>query len=250
MNVLRMDVTSDKEIDAVYTKVEENIANNNGQMYGLLNNAGIPKAGHLELGKFEELQAIFDVNTFGQVRVTRKFLPLIRAAKGRIVNMASTAGKHATIAAGAYSMTKAAIMSFTECLRREMYRFDVKVIELVPMFYRTNIIDCEATTAQMDRTWLQTSKQVREDYGERYFIACKKAAEVILTSPMVNKNVDEVSAAVEDAFCSQYPNPTYILAAPIFKLHYWLLVNFYPSEVVEIFSSMYAMIIDYHHDKS
>ncbi|XP_078695097.1 D-beta-hydroxybutyrate dehydrogenase, mitochondrial-like isoform X2 [Branchiostoma floridae x Branchiostoma belcheri] len=73
-----------------------------------------------------------EVNTFGTVRVTKAFLPLIRRAKGRVVNVTSAEGLHSTPTVSAYCMTKAALESFSDALRHEMHKWGVKVIIVEP----------------------------------------------------------------------------------------------------------------------
>lgn len=50
-------------------------------------------AGEFEWGSVDNVKRIFEVNVFGVIRVTKAFLPLIRKSKGRIVNLASVAGR-------------------------------------------------------------------------------------------------------------------------------------------------------------
>ena len=57
-----------------------------------MNNAGVWTAAELELTAEKVFRRIMEVNLMGVIRVTKKFLPLIRQAKGRIANMSSVAG--------------------------------------------------------------------------------------------------------------------------------------------------------------
>ena len=72
-------------------------------LWGLVNNAGIATAGFVELCPLSEFQKVVDVNLWGMVRVTQTFLPLIRRARGRIVNVASIAGTVSTAGMSAVS---------------------------------------------------------------------------------------------------------------------------------------------------
>src|SRR5689334_11337413 len=56
---------------------------------GLVNVAGIGMARPVEYATSEDLHEIFEINVFGQIAVTQGFLPLIRKARGRIVNITS-----------------------------------------------------------------------------------------------------------------------------------------------------------------
>ncbi|CAJ0945496.1 unnamed protein product [Ranitomeya imitator] len=86
-------------------------------LWGVTNNAGIsvPTAPNEWLTK-EDFSKILNVNLLGVVDVTLKMLPLIRRARGRVVNVASIAGRF-TICGGAYCMLKHGVESFSDSLR-------------------------------------------------------------------------------------------------------------------------------------
>ena len=82
MVVLKMDVTSDEDINKVHEEISQNLEDTSYQLWGVVNNAGIANSGLLEWGTIDTYRQIFEVNTFGAVRVTLRFLPLIRQSKG------------------------------------------------------------------------------------------------------------------------------------------------------------------------
>lgn len=59
----------------------------------MVNNAGVWCFAELEMTSEKIIQKIMDVNLFGAVRVTKSVLPLIKRARGRIVNVSSLLGK-------------------------------------------------------------------------------------------------------------------------------------------------------------
>ena len=65
-------------------------------LWGLVNNAGIMFSGPIEWTPVSTFKLLADVNLWGMVDVTKAFLPLLKNAKGRVVNMSSTAGKYVT----------------------------------------------------------------------------------------------------------------------------------------------------------
>jgi len=97
---------------------------------GLVNNAAIGIGGPLEFIPLDELRFMYDVNLFGLLEVTQAFLPLLRKAKGRIVNISSTASLYALPTHGPYSSGKSALNSMSEALRLELmpHGVDVSVI--------------------------------------------------------------------------------------------------------------------------
>ena len=65
-------------------------------LWGLVNNAGIMFSSPIEWTPVGTFKLLADVNLWGMVDVTKAFLPLLKNAKGRVVNMSSTAGKYLT----------------------------------------------------------------------------------------------------------------------------------------------------------
>ena len=63
---------------------------------GLVNNAGIAIAAPLEFLPIEELRKQFEVNVIGQIAVTQAAIPLLRKARGRIINIGSVSGRIST----------------------------------------------------------------------------------------------------------------------------------------------------------
>jgi NAD(P)-dependent dehydrogenase (short-subunit alcohol dehydrogenase family) len=80
--VLKMDVTNEEEINKTYEQIENDLNNNGEQLWAIVNNAGIASLGLIDWGTLETYKKVIDVNTFGTVRVTRTFLPLIKKSRG------------------------------------------------------------------------------------------------------------------------------------------------------------------------
>jgi len=84
---IQIDVTSEAQIKSASEQVTEVLGRNG--LTGLVNNAGIPLGGPLEFLCIEDFRNEIEVNLIGAVSVTQAFLPLIRKARGRIVNVGS-----------------------------------------------------------------------------------------------------------------------------------------------------------------
>src|SRR5262245_45120489 len=80
---LILDVADSSSIEAAAKKLE-GVA-----LVGLVNNAGITYGGVLESFSREKMRQLFEVNVFGSMETTQRFLPHLRAGKGRIVNISS-----------------------------------------------------------------------------------------------------------------------------------------------------------------
>jgi hypothetical protein len=85
---------------------------------------------------------VMDINVLGAVQTFQPFLDRMReAGSGRLVGIASVAGFRGLPGAGAYSASKAALISYMESLRLEMRGSGVKVVTICPGYIRTPMTD-------------------------------------------------------------------------------------------------------------
>jgi len=110
-----------------------------GPLTGLVNNAGIAVAAPLEYLPLDQLRHQLEVNLVGQVAVIQAFLPSLRAARGRIVNVSSIGGRVALPLIGAYNASKFALEAVSDSLRRELHPHGVDVVLIEPGGVKTPI---------------------------------------------------------------------------------------------------------------
>ncbi len=125
-----LDVTDGGSITAAAASIAEAVGA--AGLYGLVNNAGIVVGGPLEILPLDQLRKQFEVNVIGQIAVTQAFLPLLRRARGRIVNMGSISGRMATPVLGPYSASKFAMEALTDALRLEVRPWGIAVSLIEP----------------------------------------------------------------------------------------------------------------------
>src|SRR4051812_8318435 len=130
-----LDVTKQQTISDAVRSIEAIVGS--AGLAGLVNNAGIAVTGPVELLPLAELRRQFEVNVFGQVAVTQAFLPLLRAARGRIVNVGSVGAKFALPFAAALNSSKAAFESISDSLRMELRPSGIRVVLVSPGSIRT-----------------------------------------------------------------------------------------------------------------
>lgn len=132
-----MDVTRPESVEEARDTVEG--ALEGLPLHGLVNNAGVASAGPVELQPDEELRETLEVNLVGAARVTRAFLPLLREARGRIVNVSSVSALVPPPFLGAYAASKAGLEALSDSLRRELAPLGVEVCVVEPGSARTPI---------------------------------------------------------------------------------------------------------------
>lgn len=174
-------------------------------LYGLINNAGIAIVGPLEAVPISDLRQQLEVNVIGQVAVTQAFLPLVRQARGRIINMGSIAGRAATPLMGPYSASKYALEAITDALRLEVQQWGIHVAIVEPGAITTPIWNKSAIEAaereaaidsELRTLYKPVVAAVRKVVGE----ASKRAI-----SP------DAVAKVVEDALTAPTPKTRYLV---------------------------------------
>jgi NAD(P)-dependent dehydrogenase (short-subunit alcohol dehydrogenase family) len=132
-----LDVTNAASIAAAYNQISE-IVGEKG-LVGLINNAGVAVFGPIEFLELDELRRQMEINVIGLVAVTQKFLPLIRQARGRIVNIGSISGKNALPLLAPYAASKFAVEAITDALRMELMPWNIKVSVIEPGAVKTPI---------------------------------------------------------------------------------------------------------------
>lgn len=117
VTAVRLDVTSAADIQRAAAAIDH--------LDLLVNNAGI--APYDDLNDTAVLERAFAVNLFGVLNVTRAFLPLLKRARGAVVNHLSMVALAALPVIPAYSISKAAALNLTQALRALLAGDGVKV---------------------------------------------------------------------------------------------------------------------------
>jgi 2-hydroxycyclohexanecarboxyl-CoA dehydrogenase len=125
-----LDVTDDASVAAAVERVEDEL----GPVDVLVNNAGIAgNGGFFVQTEPESWDLVLRVNLRGLMSVTRAVLPgMQERGYGRIVNVASEAGRVGSQLSGAYSAAKAGVIGFTKTIAREAARLGVTCNAVAP----------------------------------------------------------------------------------------------------------------------
>ncbi len=198
-----MDVTEADTIREAAESIEASVGE--AGLFGLVNNAGIAIPGPLECVPIDQVRHQLEVNVIGQLAVTQAFLPLIRSAKGRVVNMGSISGIVAPPYMGPYSASKFAFQSMNDALRMELKRWDIHVSIVAPDSVATPIWSKIMDTAfEMGKHLPRPIRKLYKDDLTAMWQTSQKADET-------GMGVDRVVRAVRHALTARRPKTRYLV---------------------------------------
>jgi NAD(P)-dependent dehydrogenase (short-subunit alcohol dehydrogenase family) len=237
IELIQLDVRSDESVEACRLQVSESLKKRKVKLWAIVNNAGIWSSAHIEWGQMSDYHNVFEVNVFGLVRVTRAFLPLIRQNKGRVINVASIAGRIAGAAYGNYAMSKHAVVAFSCALRREMHPWGVKVSTIEPWIFKTPMADAGNLDRSADKEWDATPETIRNEYGQEYFDNVKKYSHREVER--FGRNPEEVVDAMVDGITAVEPEIAYRVSGVIIGT-IWTIQDLLPDCITDfIFSKLF-----------
>ena len=200
---LLLDVTNHMQVAAARDTIEAACAERG--LDALVNNAGIAVAAPVEFVPGIDLRHQFEVNVFGLVDVTQAFIPLLRKAKGRIVNIGSIAGRVTTPLVGPYCASKHAVEAISDALRLELHPWGIQVSVIEPGMIRTAI--WEKGGEQMQERLATMPREALELYGS----LTAAMASVVKHAPRRSPGPESVVDVVRHALESERPRPRYVV---------------------------------------
>ena len=118
------DITKRDEVISLF----DEIINTMGDVYCLVNNAGVVDQRPFEDNREEHLEKIYKVNVFGTAWCTQGVLSCMKRNKrGKIINFSSKSGKTGSALMAPYSSAKGAIITMTQALAYELAPFNINV---------------------------------------------------------------------------------------------------------------------------
>jgi 11-cis-retinol dehydrogenase len=201
--VFKLDITRQEDIDAAF----EMISAKTKTVHALVNNAGVGACGFIDWVTVESIRKVMDVNFFGHVAMTKRFLPLLISKKdSRVVNVCSVAGYLAAPGMVSYSASKYALESFSDCLRREMAVWNLRVSIIEPGFMKTAIV--EGHDKSLRDIWNSLTNDVKDRWGEEHLV--KQIEEVVNNIFMkYAENPKKVVKALKHAVMNTAPHIRY-----------------------------------------
>jgi NAD(P)-dependent dehydrogenase (short-subunit alcohol dehydrogenase family) len=196
-----LDVTDKALIAAAVSQVEEAV--NDAGLVGLVNNAGIAVPAPLEVIPLAELRRQFEVNVIGQVAVTQAMLPLLRTARGRIINIGSVASRMTFPFAGALSASKSALEALNAALRMELSPWGIHVILITPATVRTPGGD------KLQHDSEEILRTIPEEDAKRYATPLRAYVEAFSKQEATGSPPEVVADAILRALVEKTPRTEY-----------------------------------------
>lgn len=137
---IAVDITNEEEVAAAVSRVVDR----RGRIDMLVNSAGITGKTNLKSHEVEtaNLRAVFEVNFMGSYHTSKHILPvMMRQGYGRILHIASIAGKEGNAGMLAYSASKAAVIGMTKVQGKEYATTGITVNAMAPAVIRTALVD-------------------------------------------------------------------------------------------------------------
>nr|XP_056710886.1 17-beta-hydroxysteroid dehydrogenase type 6-like [Euleptes europaea] len=206
LKTIILDVTSTESVVAATEWVRGHVGNKG--LWGLVNNAGVvhPVAPNEWLTK-NDFVKVLDVNLVGLIDVTLHMLPLVKKAKGRVVNVASILGRLAFYGGG-YCPSKYGVEAFSDCLRRELRLFGVKIAIVEPGYFRTGMTNIQLNLNSLEQIWTNVPQDTKESYGQTYFDNYYKTFKEAITT-RCSTDLYPVTDCMEHALTSKHPRTRY-----------------------------------------
>lgn len=202
---VRLDISDETEIAHAARNVTEALGD--AGLAGLVNNAGIVVSGMLEFLPLDELRRQLEVNVIGQIAVTQAFLPSLRKAQGRIVNIGSLSGLISSPFTGAYCASKFALEALTDALRQELRPWGIHVSIVEPGFIQTPILKKSLSEADAFRAELST--EALQLYGN----SIRMVRDGIERQAAKAASTEVVAKAVVHALTARRPRTRYVVGA-------------------------------------
>ena len=178
--------------------VESALKLSGGQLFGLVNNAGLCFPGNSEWLPLKAYERSMEILFYAPVSLVYDLLPALKAAKGRVVNVTSVAGFLGAPGNGPYVAAKHALEGYSDSLRCEMLPWGVKVICIQPATMRT------ALAMSFADGWLKGFKDAeparKAQYGDDWaeIVAARTKQAISNTAADPQKTVDALMRALRD----------------------------------------------------
>lgn len=180
------DITDRAQCDDLAKAVAEKY----GQIDILINNAGITKDAQFYKMADEDFYSVVQVNLFGTYNISKAVVPYMMERRyGKIINASSIACIKGNFGQSNYASSKAAIISFTRSLGRELGKYNINVNAIAPGFIRTSMTDKippDIMKQKIDSIPLHRTGEVEDIAAAYAFLASDEASFINATTLIVD----------------------------------------------------------------
>ncbi|MBW4447032.1 MAG: SDR family oxidoreductase [Spirirestis rafaelensis WJT71-NPBG6] len=198
-----MDITKAEQIQSASEFVS--LAVGDEGLFALINNATGVVYGPLECIAVDDIRWNFEVGVIGQIAVTQAFLPMLRKAKGRIINISAICGRLAIPYFGLLSASKFALEALTDTLRMELRSSGIDVLSIIPGSFNTEVY--KKVEASYDKTLANMSPETKAIYGKNHRIFMENVVE----GNCQGMPVEKVTSVILEALEARKPKRQYIV---------------------------------------
>jgi NAD(P)-dependent dehydrogenase (short-subunit alcohol dehydrogenase family) len=201
-----LDVTDAGQIAAAVDVVSARIAAG-GRLHAIIHNAGTQWAGPIETMPPTEWRSQFEVLVFGPVALTQQLLPLLRAARGRVINVTSIGGIAPGPMMAAYQAAKAAFEAVSDSMRMEFAPFGVHVTAIAPGGISTPMLD--RSSDEFNRIADALPKSLQPVYAD----ALRAFAKTVASAQRSSTSPEKASLTILRAVTAPRPRTRYLIGA-------------------------------------
>ncbi|XP_066503442.1 retinol dehydrogenase 16-like isoform X2 [Hoplias malabaricus] len=227
LSTVHLDVRKPGSIDKATAFIKDLVGQKG--LWAVVNNAGVSlPTGPCDWMTLKDYRSVLEVNLDGVIGVTLSVLPLIKKARGRVVNVSSVFGRIAPVG-GPYCVSKYGVEAFTDSLRLCLHHFGVKVLCIEPGFFKTNMTDTVRFIKNFKMLWDNLPKETKDDYGDDYI----SKVEVMQGkfSKMPDSDLMKVVSCMEHAVSAVHPRTRYSPGWDA-KL-FWLPLSYFPTCITD-----------------
>ncbi|XP_035807057.1 retinol dehydrogenase 7-like [Amphiprion ocellaris] len=167
LTTIQLDVTDSESVKKAAARIKTLVEQKG--LWAVVNNAGVSvPSGPVDWLVIEDYKPMLAVNLLGVIDVTLSVLPLIKKARGRVVNVASVFGRISPFG-GPYCVSKYGVEAFNDSLRLNMAPFGVKVACIEPGFFKTNVTDLGLMKNNARKLWERLPQEMKDEYGYEFY---------------------------------------------------------------------------------
>jgi NAD(P)-dependent dehydrogenase (short-subunit alcohol dehydrogenase family) len=200
-----LDITHQDHIAALVERIDGDPQGR--AVRALVNNAGLPLAGPIEVVPLDEWRRLFEVNVFGHVALTQALLPALVRSAGRIVNISSLNGKVSMAGYGAYASSKFALEAVSDALRNELAPHGVQVVVVEPGGVKTEMAGLGLASLS------RLSARMTQEQTARYGALTQAIPSHVAAFTKAGVTADTAARTIAKAATARRPRARYTIGA-------------------------------------